>query len=149
MSNPIRSFIALYPDPEAKAHMAEFISRLRDRNHAVRWEHPDKVHITLKFLGDVEAATLDTIISDLRTQINTQSIISSTINRSGAFPNFHRARIVWRFGRTSGNGGGSRANSARPLRSASRNCGRKDQAGMAGSLLLPMARARLGELSEE
>ena len=95
MSKLVRSFIALYPDDSAKAQMADFILCLQSRNRTVRWEQPDKVHITLKFLGDVESSTLDAITSDLRTEIHSHNAVFSTIDRSGAFPSLSRPRIVW------------------------------------------------------
>ncbi|PLX32889.1 MAG: RNA 2',3'-cyclic phosphodiesterase [Ignavibacteria bacterium] len=95
MSKLVRSFIALYPDPAARTHITDFLRELRTRDRSVRWEHPDKVHITLKFLGDVEAAVLDAITADLKARIADQSTFSARIDRTGAFPNLRRARIVW------------------------------------------------------
>jgi len=95
MSKYVRSFIALYPDPDARTHMAGFISCMRERNSSCRWEQPDKVHITLKFLGDVLPATLDAITADLKEQIVAEGVITARIDRTGAFPGMQRPRIIW------------------------------------------------------
>lgn len=95
MSKLIRSFIALYPDAGATSHIADFINEIRARNRSVRWEHPDKVHITLKFLGDVESSVLDAIAADLRERMAGQHAFSALIDRTGAFPNLRRPRIIW------------------------------------------------------
>jgi 2'-5' RNA ligase len=95
MSKYLRSFIALYPDPTARAHIAQFISCMRERNSSCRWEDPDKVHITLKFLGDVLPATLDAITVDLEKEIVAEGVISAQIDMVGAFPGMQRPRIVW------------------------------------------------------
>jgi 2'-5' RNA ligase len=95
MSNLIRSFIALYPDESAKQHIANFLQCMRARNRAVRWERPDNVHITLKFLGDVESSTLDTIVHDLNARILPEGAITARLDSTGAFPGMRQPRIVW------------------------------------------------------
>ncbi|MDT8323759.1 MAG: RNA 2',3'-cyclic phosphodiesterase [Bacteroidota bacterium] len=95
MSKFIRSFIALYPDPVAREHMAAFVACMRARDRSCRWEQPEKVHITLKFLGDVLPATLEEVASDLRKEVPAEGEIAAEINRTGAFPNMKRPRIVW------------------------------------------------------
>jgi 2'-5' RNA ligase len=95
MSKLIRSFIALYPDPAVRAHIAEFIACMRENDRSCRWEQPEKVHITLKFLGDVPPEALEAIEADLRKEIIPEGELRAEIDRTGAFPNMRRPRIVW------------------------------------------------------
>ncbi|MCB2203121.1 RNA 2',3'-cyclic phosphodiesterase [bacterium] len=95
MSKYIRSFIALYPDYEALTHISDFIGCLGSEDRSIRWEQPDKVHITLKFLGDVESATLDAIAREMEAEVRREGEIVAEINRTGGFPNLRRPRIVW------------------------------------------------------
>ncbi len=95
MSKLIRSFIALYPDPAVREHIAQFIGCMREGDRSCRWEQPEKVHITLKFLGDVLPETLDAIAADLRQEIIPGGEIGAEIDRTGAFPNMRSPRIVW------------------------------------------------------
>ncbi len=109
----IRSFIALYPDPAARGEMARFVECLRRRERGVRWEEADKIHVTVKFLGDVEARTLDAIaralregvaamregVAAMRERLAAMPLppdgIAGLIDRTGGFPNLRRPRIVW------------------------------------------------------
>lgn len=95
MSKPVRAFIALYPDLTAREHIARFIACMRGEDRSCRWEQPEKVHITLKFLGDVLPAKLEEIAADLRREIPAEGEIRAEIDRTGAFPNMRRPRIVW------------------------------------------------------
>ncbi|MBN1448930.1 MAG: RNA 2',3'-cyclic phosphodiesterase [Bacteroidetes bacterium] len=95
MHKTIRSFIALYPDSSAREQMSAFIACLKSRYPSIRWEQPDKIHITMKFLGDVEPATLDAITAQLRSSIHPSPPIDARIDRTGAFPSLQRPRIVW------------------------------------------------------
>ncbi len=95
MSKLIRSFIALYPDLHAREHIGEFIACMREQNRSCRWEQPEKVHITLKFLGDVQPEALEEIAADLRREIQPEGEILARLDRTGAFPNMRRPRIIW------------------------------------------------------
>ncbi|MEH1098123.1 RNA 2',3'-cyclic phosphodiesterase [Micromonospora sp. CPCC 205561] len=66
----MRLFVAVYPPPEAVAHLGERVARLRvgaaaaaGRN--VRLADPAHAHVTLAFLGDVEAERLVEVESAL------------------------------------------------------------------------------------
>ncbi|MBR9978040.1 MAG: RNA 2',3'-cyclic phosphodiesterase, partial [Bacteroidetes bacterium] len=65
----IRSFIALYPDPAAREHIAGVVDCLAEHEKGVRWEDAAKIHMTVKFLGDVEEEALDALSAKLRTGI--------------------------------------------------------------------------------
>jgi 2'-5' RNA ligase len=91
----IRSFIAVYPDDAARAHMADVIEEMRRANGTIKWEAPRQVHITVKFIGDIAAARLRAIAADLHTSLAGTPVIKPRIDRTGVFPNFRRPRIVW------------------------------------------------------
>ncbi len=50
----IRTFIAIELPPEIKEAMAGVQAELRKSDADVGWVRPEGVHLTLKFLGDVE-----------------------------------------------------------------------------------------------
>ncbi len=91
----IRSFIALYPDAEAAQAIASFLACLAGKNRAVKWEKPGQVHITLKFLGDVETSTLHAIARRLDEKLKGSGEVESVIDVTGGFPNLRDPRIVW------------------------------------------------------
>lgn len=95
----IRSFIALYPDPVAREEMGRYVACLRGRERGVRWEQAEKIHVTMKFLGDVEARMLEGVAEGLRAGIPSLALpaegMDGTIDTVGGFPNSRRPRIVW------------------------------------------------------
>ena len=91
----LRSFIALYPDPEASRHIAAFLESLARKNRQVKWEKQGQVHITLKFLGDVRASTLDALHGVLESKLRGSGEVEGLIDKTGGFPNLREPRIIW------------------------------------------------------
>ena len=62
---------------------------------AVRWTRPEQIHLTLRFLGDVQAARLE----DLKESVNTVCAGTRPLRLRaegiGFFPNEHSPRVVW------------------------------------------------------
>jgi 2'-5' RNA ligase len=50
----VRLFVALVPPPEAVAHLAAAVAPARERHPGLRWTAPERWHLTLAFLGEVE-----------------------------------------------------------------------------------------------
>ncbi len=61
----------------------------------IRWVAPQNVHLTLKFLGDVEPADLARLVEALKTELITQETFALSVGGLGAFPSPQRARVVW------------------------------------------------------
>ncbi|HEY4613535.1 MAG TPA: RNA 2',3'-cyclic phosphodiesterase [Bacteroidota bacterium] len=91
----IRSFIAL---PAAEAVRDKIVLHLKELiqlNADVRWELPEKFHITLKFLGNVEPQVLEKLTEALGTEATHHSSFDLVYQSFGAFPNFEKPRVVW------------------------------------------------------
>lgn len=71
------------------------MGRLRRLAPGVRWVAPDNLHLTLKFLGGIEAARLAAIESALANAAAAQPPFECAIAHLGAFPSRTRARVVW------------------------------------------------------
>ncbi|HVQ19002.1 MAG TPA: RNA 2',3'-cyclic phosphodiesterase [Actinomycetes bacterium] len=54
----MRVFVAVMVPDAARAALASGVSALRDVNSALAWELPERWHITLSFLGDVDESSL-------------------------------------------------------------------------------------------
>ncbi len=91
----VRSFIALYPDAEALRHISHYLSCLSAKDRSVKWEQPRQVHITLKFLGDMQPKTLDVIAKNLDAMFRGSGAAEALIDTVGGFPNLRDPRIVW------------------------------------------------------
>jgi 2'-5' RNA ligase len=92
----IRSFIAIELPPEIKSTLARLQNRLKSGSRApVKWVDPDSVHLTLKFLGNIETALIEKITSALEEACLGVRPFSLEISGLGVFPNERRVRVVW------------------------------------------------------
>jgi 2'-5' RNA ligase len=62
---------------------------------AVRWVSPQNIHLTLKFLGNVSPANLNSLTGVLGTEAKRHKGLQITVGGLGAFPNRLRPRVVW------------------------------------------------------
>jgi RNA 2',3'-cyclic 3'-phosphodiesterase len=91
----IRSFIAIELPLLIKSSIEEIQNKLKSSTADVRWVRPEGIHLTLKFLGNIEEERISEI-SDLVTQC--ASDISSfplTVRTLGAFPNEKNPKVIW------------------------------------------------------
>ncbi|MBN2136115.1 MAG: RNA 2',3'-cyclic phosphodiesterase [Acidobacteria bacterium] len=92
----MRLFIAIpLPDKIIKS-VSEIQYSLKKRSEtAVKWVNPKSIHITLKFLGEVEESTVPTITNSLsKIEVPFHSLDLS-LNNIGFFPNPKRPRVIW------------------------------------------------------
>ena len=71
------------------------IAPLRDLALPIKWVRPEGIHLTLKFLGDVEDAQQSEVIAALSRAAHGARPITMTVEGFGAFPHPARARVVW------------------------------------------------------
>ena len=79
------------------AAVAERISAVRNEfgGEAVRWAPAENLHLTLKFLGDVEEAQVVAIRSALREALAGTAGFGVTARGLGVFPDARRPRVLW------------------------------------------------------
>ena len=65
-----------------------------DLDARVRWVRPEGMHLTLKFLGNVECASVPLILESMRTAAGRTPPMSLHTTHVGA-PNPDRARVIW------------------------------------------------------
>ena len=89
----LRTFIAvLIPPPPRLANVRRSLTEM---NKPVAVVGLEKLHITLKFLGDTPADQLDTIRNAIATAIVGQSPFTIELRSLGAFPRPDRPSVVW------------------------------------------------------
>lgn len=88
-----RSFISV--DIEAGQSLRELCKELKDCGAALKVVNPDIIHITLKFLGDVEESAVDDICGVIKESANDVSRFEMKLQDIGAFPSKNRIRVVW------------------------------------------------------
>ncbi|MBI3913291.1 MAG: RNA 2',3'-cyclic phosphodiesterase [Chloroflexi bacterium] len=97
MPDLIRTFIAIELDAAPQRALADIQARLmRARGaNAVRWVTPKNIHLTLKFLGAVEAARMPAIQQAVSDACAGSAPLTLKIVGIGAFPNTRRPNVVW------------------------------------------------------
>jgi len=91
----IRAFVAIGLDEKTRAELGLAIERLRRAARNVAWVAPGNLHITLKFLGDVDEARVEAIAASLRQALAGAPAFDAVVGGLGAFPTPARARVVW------------------------------------------------------
>jgi 2'-5' RNA ligase len=92
-----RLFCAIELTAEVRARMIEHISLLRAKLPDVRaaWERADKLHLTLKFFGDVEQARIEALSHATARAAHSIAPFNIVINGAGAFPPHGNPRVLW------------------------------------------------------
>lgn len=93
----LRLFCAIELSPEARARAADHIERLRQSTPhlKVSWERTDKLHLTLKFLGEVEAARAATLTAAAARAAAEVAPFELTLQGTGGFPLGRNPRVLW------------------------------------------------------
>jgi len=91
----IRSFIALDLPLVVKNEIEKLIAELRQSKPAVTWVKADRLHLTIKFLGNVPAESMDEIKAALRDVASRSAAFRLQPSGCGAFPSLKQMRVIW------------------------------------------------------
>ncbi len=91
----MRLFLALDLDASAKAAIAASTTELRAMAPGFSWTADDKLHLTLRFLGEQPADAVSMIAPAMDAVAAAHRAFPMRLRHVGAFPNFRRARVVW------------------------------------------------------
>jgi 2'-5' RNA ligase len=88
-------FVGIDLDPGARAACARVSDELRKTGFAAKYETPDKLHVTLAFLGFVEPARCDAIVAALAAAAARSKPFEISLDKLGAFPHERKPRVVY------------------------------------------------------
>ena len=92
----IRSFIAIELPGELKLGLTRLQEKLKTASGApVKWVEPGNIHLTLKFLGDVNAGITGRITVALEEAARDTHPFDIEVSGLGVFPNTKRVQIIW------------------------------------------------------
>ena len=92
----IRSFIAIELPDDLRKKIGELEAKLTSRNqNYVRWVKPESIHLTLNFLGDVQAEKVPEIVKAMEVAAEGIPPFVLRVQDTGVFPNVRRARVAW------------------------------------------------------
>jgi 2'-5' RNA ligase len=81
---------------EPEELLAQFIAETRARGDGIAWVNLDRMHVTLRFLGDaIEPGWLADLTELLAAIASTTAPFRVCARAAGAFPNLRRPRVIW------------------------------------------------------
>jgi len=92
---PVRTFVAIDFDEAIRRRLALLQERLRPRCPSLRWVSPAKIHLTLKFIGEIDAAQVVPIGHVLDEAAHHCLPFDITVEQVGAFGEQGPVRVVW------------------------------------------------------
>jgi 2'-5' RNA ligase len=92
----VRAFIAIELPDTVRALLADLQrSLMRAQNAPVKWVAPEAIHLTLKFLGNVESAKIPAIEDAANSATAGSKPFRLETANPGVFPNLRSPRVVW------------------------------------------------------
>lgn len=91
----IRSFVALDLPGSVKQALGDLIAAMSRENAGVRWVRAEAIHLTLKFLGDVDESRLGDVSAVVDRAAAAVGPVPLSLDAVGAFPDTRRARVIW------------------------------------------------------
>jgi len=91
----VRAFVAVNLDQDLKDALAKVQERLKATRADVGWVRPESLHLTLKFLGQVEESRLGAVAEAIAAAATGYGSFRLVLGGVGAFPQPRAARVVW------------------------------------------------------
>ena len=92
----VRAFVAIELEEPVIEALETFQRRLkRVIDLPVRWANPRGVHLTLKFLGDVEVGRIDAVCAAVKRAAASDRPFEVALGSFGVFPSLRRPRVLW------------------------------------------------------
>lgn len=93
MSELIRAFVAVKVPDDVASRLDDYLDDLR-KVYRAKWVRAEQMHITLKFLGELEPEVIDDV-KDILTPLKHFEPFRIELDTIGAFPNVRKANVLW------------------------------------------------------
>lgn len=91
----VRAFIACDIPDSLLEKISSIQDKLKGLDADVSWTKTGGIHITLKFLGDIEEDSVEKVAAIIEEASEGQRPFEVAIRSSGAFPNLKNPRVIW------------------------------------------------------
>jgi len=91
----MRTFFAIELTDEVRKELSSIQERLIEANADIKWVKPENIHLTLKFLGDINESQVEKIKSILDETAKNHKAFKSSLFKIGAFPKLEYPRVIW------------------------------------------------------
>lgn len=89
-----RVFFAVWPPETVRERLWNALAPLRDATPGVRWIPPDRYHVTLRFMGDIENASLPRLVRAAEA-LASKPPFRARLAGNGTFPRRGVPRVHW------------------------------------------------------
>ncbi len=90
-----RCFIAVSMSEAVISSVEKLLSTLKTAGADVRWVSTESMHLTIKFLGEIDEQQVDEVKEVLKEVVFSHSPFTFKVVGVGGFPNLRRPRVVW------------------------------------------------------
>ncbi len=91
----MRLFIAIPVDDQIKRRMLHVRDRIDVSDARVRWCSAEQLHLTLKFIGEVEDSLVKPICDAVQRVADKTPLFEVDIGETGCFPPTGSVRVIW------------------------------------------------------
>ncbi|MFH0855743.1 MAG: RNA 2',3'-cyclic phosphodiesterase [Candidatus Omnitrophota bacterium] len=91
----MRTFIAIELPAQIKNKLSELQELLKESKADVKWTEPANIHITLKFLGEIDEDESVKIAGIIEEMAHKSKQFHIRLFSLGAFPNMELGRVIW------------------------------------------------------
>jgi len=91
----IRAFIAIELNKQIKNRLSNIQDELKRTNADVKWVEPENIHLTLKFLGNIEEKKIEEIKRILEKISQKYARFLIELSTIGCFPKIDYPKVIW------------------------------------------------------
>ena len=98
----MRAFLAVVISSELRDQISVVQQQLKDltaaesnRRIRITWVKPEAIHLTIKFLGEIDEGTVDPLRSSISAAIDGWPVSEVPLGTIGAFPRIQAPRALW------------------------------------------------------
>lgn len=95
MPPTIRTFIALELPPSVISLLEKVQEDLKSMGLPAKWVRPENIHLTLKFIGNINPGDIDKIGGAMMDAVDDFAAITLVAGGVGVFPGIKRPRVIW------------------------------------------------------
>jgi len=91
----VRAFVAIDLDEDIRIELTRLQNILRSSDSDVQWVEPSNIHITLKFLGDINSIQIEKAKESMSVIAKGFNPFGLSLSKIGAFPKLDFPRVIW------------------------------------------------------
>jgi 2'-5' RNA ligase len=95
MNETYRAFVAIDLPDTVRSLLAAAQQKLKSYGFRVKWVRPQSIHLTLKFLGNIDGVQADAVVGAMTQAAKGCAALALAPSGVGVFPNARRARVIW------------------------------------------------------